>query len=178
MEVLRTIAFYTEGKDMPFVLIGGHAVNAHGFARQTGDINLLVRKSGKDHWHELLLRLGYKANQSDDRFARFSTETLAAWPIDLMFVDDQTFAKIFEDSADTEIGTAHVRLASSRHLAILKIHALKHYQEHRFLKDYGDLSALLRSKKTGITKEELKTLCEKYATIELYAKLINDVELT
>jgi hypothetical protein len=35
MEILRTISLYIEGRNMPFAVIGGHAVNAHGVSRQT-----------------------------------------------------------------------------------------------------------------------------------------------
>lgn len=35
MEILRTISLYTEGKNLPFLVIGGHAVNAYGIMRQT-----------------------------------------------------------------------------------------------------------------------------------------------
>lgn len=39
---------------MPFLLIGGQAVNAYGISRQTGDVDLLVQRSRKVRWEELL----------------------------------------------------------------------------------------------------------------------------
>lgn len=158
------------------MLIGGHAVNAYGISRQTGDVDLVAQRSVKEQWLALLKRLKYQVSQSDDRFARFRPETLAAWPIDLMFVDDQTFAKLLADSQVTKIGVATVRVVSARHLATLKIHALKHYQEHRHLKDYNDLVALLRLERTGISESELRALCERYASIDLFDKIKRELK--
>lgn len=174
MEVIRTISLYAGPKSVPFILIGGHAIHFYGLSRQTGDLDFLVRLSDREWWQELMERFRYKAGQSDDRFARFSPPELAMWPIDFMYVDDQTFDKIYKDSVDGVVGIAELKIISADHLVALKIHALKHYQEHRFVKDYNDLVWLLRSEKTGITEDELKTLCEKYASTELYDKIIAD----
>jgi hypothetical protein len=171
MEILRTISLYTEGKSLPFLVIGGHAVNAYGILRHTADLDLLVNINSKDKWHDLMLKLNYEAGQNDDRFARYRSKSLLNWPIDLMYVDSETFTKLYEASRELEYGEARAQTVSPRHLALLKIHALKHYQEHRYSKDYSDLETLLRSGKTEITDSELKELCERYATIALYEKL-------
>ena len=176
MEILRTISLYTDGKPMPFLVIGGHAVNAFGISRQTGDLDLLVQRSTKPDWLVLMSKLHYSKGQDDDRFARFKPDQLAGWPIDIMFVDDETFAKLFQASIETVMGAARVRIASARHLVILKIHALKYFQEHRFIKDYNDLIGLIKSGKTGLSQDDLSELCIKYASIDLFNRLINDLD--
>lgn len=168
MEILRTIALVAEDKQMPFLLIGGHAVNAYGLSRQTGDIDLLGRRSQRQMWLSLFERLHYSPQQNDDRFCRFRPESILTWPVDLMFVDDETFAKLNSDSAEILVGVANVRVVSARHLAILKIHALKYFQEDRYSKDLSDLRYLLRSGGTGITVEELRDICLKYADLQLF----------
>jgi hypothetical protein len=175
MEILRTIALYVEGKDMPFLVIGGHAVNSYGLSRQTGDLDLLVRERDRQAWIELMAKLHLKAGQSDDRFARFRPEVLTGWPIDLMFVDEETFAKMFDASAEVSFGPARAHVAAARHLVALKLHALKQGQEHRFAKDVGDIIGLLRSGRTGLTREELQAMCIRYATPEWFEKLKDDV---
>lgn len=171
MEILRTISFYTADKNLPFVVIGGHAVNAYGIMRQTSDIDLLVCRDSKDKWHDLMLKLNYEVGHNDDRFARYRAKSIANWPIDLMYVDAETFTKIYHSSKEIAFGEALARTVSARHLATLKIHALKHYQEHRYSKDFSDLDSLLRSGQTGITDIELKELCKRYASETLYEKL-------
>jgi hypothetical protein len=162
---------------MPFLLIGGHALNVHGISRQPGDINLVVPRANQGDWLALMQKLRYSVVQVDDRFGRFRPDSIAAWPIDLMLVDDKTFAKLQAASLPTELGAVTIPVVSARHLATLKIHALKHFHEHRFAKDYGDLVALLRSGKTGLSRSEIEMLCERYATRELFERLTKDVSL-
>ncbi|MFO0981026.1 MAG: nucleotidyl transferase AbiEii/AbiGii toxin family protein [Planctomycetota bacterium] len=175
MEILRTILFYCESKGLRFLIVGGHAANFHGISRQTGDLDLLVPRAQKHTWLELLERLRYVKIQDDDRFARFHGDRLAAWPIDLMFVDEETFAKLYREAHTTQLGVASgVRVVSARHLLVLKLHALKHYQEHRFVKDYQDVVALLRSGRAEVSRDDLRELCQQYATRELFERLERD----
>jgi len=171
VEILRSISLYVEDRGMPFLVIGGHAINSYGISRQTGDLDLLVRKSDKAAWEELMSKLEYLPGQNDERFARYRPQSLAAWPIDFMFVDDQTFARMLSQAVEAQFGPARARIPSARHLATLKIHALKHYHEHRFARDFSDLVSLLRSGKTGIKEEDLRELCLKYADLSLFEKL-------
>ena len=176
MEILRTISLYTEGRDMPFVVIGGHAVNAYGISRQTGDLDLVVQRNRKAQWLTLMEKLHYQKGQDDHRFARFRPDTLTAWPIDLMFVDDETFAKFLEQAEEKDFGPTVALVASARHLCTLKLHALKHYQQHRFAKDYADLIALVRGGLAGLSLADLEELCRRYATTELFERLKTDLE--
>ena len=171
MEILRTISIYAESNDKQFILIGGHAFNYHGLSRQTGDVDLIVKLTDSDWWKSALDRLKYTIGQTDDRFARFRPAELGEWPIDLMFVDDNTFRKLFESSVKGNVGVAEISIVSPRHLLTLKLHALKHYQESRYAKDYNDVLWLLRSAKVKITEDELAELCEKYANQDLFTKL-------
>ncbi len=177
MEILRTIVLYVEGKDMPFAVIGGHAVNAYGIARHTADLDLAARSSDRDAWFTLMGKLNYTVGQSDGQFAKFSPGSLAAWPIDFMFVDDDTLSKLLDDSVETTFGAARARVVSARHLATLKIHSLRHFQAHRYAKDLSDLVSLLRSGNTGLSDSDLKDLCVRYADVTLYERLKQELPL-
>jgi len=176
MEVLRSISLYVEDKDTPFVLIGGHAINYYGISRQTGDIDLLVRLSDKNKWNNIFLKLHYREIQNDTVFARYGAD-VSAWPIDLMYVDDSTFEKIYNDSEDGGVDVAEVKIISTEHLVLLKLHALKRFLPERFNKDYNDLISLLKTDKIKFSKTEFNELCLKYANSELYEKIIKEVEL-
>ena len=176
MEILRTIAFYTESHAMPFVVIGGHAINALGLSRHTGDLDLLVPLSTKGEWQALLARLRYTERQSDNFFSRFVPTEIAAWPIDLMYVDEATFKKLQGGAVLKDFGLVTVPVVAAKHLAILKLHAMKHFQEHRFAKDYGDLLFLLKHPEGRMTREELEANCLKYASPEVLSRLLADLK--
>lgn len=175
MEILRTISLYTDGKDMPFLLIGGHAVGVYGISRQTGDIDLLVQREKKSDWLTLMGKLNYSVDQNDENFARFKPDNIAAWPIDFMFVESATFQKLLSDSRQFDVGVAKVRVAAPLHIAMLKMHALKMYQEHRFVKDYNDLLQLLRLHGKHVSQDELRSLCLRYADLKLFERLQKDL---
>ncbi len=177
MEILRTIQAYAEAQGLRFLVIGGHAVNCFGLARQTGDIDLLVERDQSKKWRDLLLKLDYESEQNDSNFGRYRSTYLAAWPVDLMFVDTSTFEKMFAESAIFSIGVSKVRVVSARHLALLKIHALKTYQESRYLKDYNDLTGLLRGRKAVFEEDEFRQLCSRYATLDLFNKISEELKL-
>ena len=93
-----------------------------------------------------------------------------------MYVDDQTFAKLLSDSRVFSFGETEARVVSARHLAALKIHALKFDQAHRRAKDYGDSLALLRLPETTLTLLELEELCSRFAGAQLFRKLKEDLD--
>ncbi len=161
---------------MPFLLIGGHAVNVYGVQRQTGDIDLIVKSSQRKAWEDLFLKIRYQSDQSDSRFIRYRPDTIAAWPIDLMLVDDETFTKLYSESRVTDLGVIAVKVVSPQHLIALKLHALKVYQEHRYVKDYNDVIHLLRHACLQLRNEALRELCVRYADVALYEKLAKDLK--
>jgi len=175
MEILRTISLYSDGQGMPFLLIGGHAVNAYGVQRQTGDIDLIVKSSQRKEWEELFSKIRYQSDQSDCRFIRYRPDTIAAWPIDLMLVDDETFGKLYSDARTTDLGVVAVKVVSPKHLIMLKLHALKVYQQHRYAKDYNDVIQLLRHACPELRNEALRDLCVRYADVALHEKLEKDL---
>ena len=160
---------------MPSLLIGGHAVNVYGVQRQTGDIDLIVKSSQRKAWEDLFSKIRYQSDQSDSRFIRYRPDTIAAWPIDLMLVDDETFSKLYSESQLVDLGVIAVKVVSPQHLVTLKLHALKVYQEHRYAKDYNDVIQLLRHACPQLRNESLRELCIHYADIALYEKIAKDL---
>lgn len=175
MEILRTISLYSDAQGMLFLLIGDHAVNAYGVQRHTGDIDLIVKRSQRKAWEDLFSKIRYQSEQSDDRFIRYRPDTIAAWPIDLMLVDDETFNKLFTDARSIDLGVIAVKVASPQHLVTLKLHALKTYQEHRYAKDYNDVIYLLRHSCPQLRDDALRELCLRYADAALYDTLAKDL---
>jgi hypothetical protein len=121
-------------------------------------------------------RIHYTQSQFDDNFARFRPPDLIAWPLDFMFVDQETFTRLYSASETAVVGVAEVKVVSARHLFLLKLHAMRQQQDCRFSKNFGDAVALLRSGKTGIeNRHDLLALCTRYASRGIYDKL--EVEL-
>ena len=166
MEILSQILAISEPKGASFLVIGGHAINAHGYPRQTGDLDFLVSKEDREFWLGLMKDLKYKEIQSHEIFARFKPNSSANWPIDFMFVDQDIFQQLYSSSVSFDFGKCSVQIPSIEHLIALKLHALKQRQDHRESRDVLDVKELL--KLSSLSSEELRQLCEKYDRIDLY----------
>lgn len=53
---------------LPFLLIGGHAVVAHGFPRLTFDVDIVVPKSRGPEWKQRFEALGYRCFHENKGF--------------------------------------------------------------------------------------------------------------
>lgn len=169
MEILKNLKLKAESRRVSFIVIGGHAMNALGYSRQTGDLDLLVSNADKDFWISTISKYGYQQVQAHPVFARFKSVDIAAWPIDFMFVSPEVFSKLLDESSVKDFGDTAVLVPCIKHMIALKLHALKQRQAHRETKDLLDIQELLRME--SIEPEELRQLCEKYDRMDLYEQL-------
>jgi len=58
-ETLNTLAADLERVGIPYAVVGGMALNAHGYSRETIDVDVLLRPEGLEAFRERLVGLGY-----------------------------------------------------------------------------------------------------------------------
>src|SRR3954453_12328509 len=104
---------------LTFVVIGGHAVAAHGFARATEDLDLLTSKDQRDQWKSLLEGLGYSQFHDGLTFLQFKAPSANVWDVDVMFTNETTFAKIMAGSKLVQIAGVEARIPAVEHLLSL-----------------------------------------------------------
>jgi hypothetical protein len=172
MEILRSIKQYATARDKKFLVIGGHALNAHGISRTTGDLDLMVARVDAEFWEQLLETFKYTIFQRTSSFVQSKAPSISEWSIDLMLVDESTLSKALAEAMQYDHGGAVVPTASVAHLIAMKLHSLKANQPYRAHKDLGDLFQLLKIKALEVTSEEFKQICLKYATMETYERII------
>jgi hypothetical protein len=173
MEPLKILKEHADRSDKQFVIIGGHAMNAYGISRNTGDIDLLVPRDDKAWWHERINALGITCFQDSLVFARFKSEQIGIWPIDLMFTDASTFKRFYDSSIPAEILGCAVQVALNAHIVALKLHAMKSKPEHRYSKDIADVVSLMKYSEPKISLSVLEEMSNKYATREVFDDIVN-----
>ena len=171
MKFFETIDTETRKHNLQFLVIGGLAVNLHGYSRDTADLELLICAGQRKQWLDLFSNLGYTIYKDGGNFLQLSSQTLAAWPVDLMLVRENTFAPMFTASREVELYGAPSRIPSLEHLIVLKLHALKNTRLDRFLKDFLDVENLIRINRLDMKSENIRHLFAKYGTLELYDKV-------
>lgn len=170
MSNVADLARNARDRDLPFLLIGGYAVNIHGYSRVTNDLDVLIRRAQLDQWTELLNEAGYKLVHEGQTFVQFESSEPAT-PVDLMLVNDQTFEKLQARVHSLEEEGTTIPFVCVQHLIALKIHVLKQDLEHRRMKDFLDVVELVRANKIDLQSTEMREIFERYGSEDLYRRI-------
>lgn len=155
-----------------FLVIGGHAVITHGFQRGTEDADVLVSKTDRAAWIELVSSLGYQLIRDADTFLQFESSAPSQWDLDLMMVPADVFERLLASAKPAMLEGAPVIVPSLEHLLALKVHAMKNSKGLRVLKDMTDVAQLLSVNRIDPNSAWLRALFEKHGDVELYERVI------
>ncbi|MEQ1860625.1 MAG: hypothetical protein ABMA13_11880 [Chthoniobacteraceae bacterium] len=158
--------------NLPFLLIGGHAVIAYGYPRQTRDLDLLVHENDRRRWDELITSFGFKQYQVARVFHMYHPIDRTLPPVDLMLVNAQTFGKLSAGAIEKTVLDCTVRVPSLAHLIALKLHALSSGAEHRHELDMGDVITLVQLNHVDLASPEYGEIVDRYANPAVRAELI------
>ena len=56
---LRSLVEHLRRESIPYAIVGGMALNIHGYRRETTDVDILLTKEGLERFHERLVGRGY-----------------------------------------------------------------------------------------------------------------------
>lgn len=163
MKILATITERAAAEGLPFLVIGGNAVNVYGYDRKTMDLDLLVREDDRRAWDGLITSLGYRAHQIARVFHMYNPVAGGLPPVDLMLVDSSTFSKLFAAPHSGVLENQPVSVPALPHLIALKLHALRHGHPERQFRDLGDVVQLVRANQVNLASPEYQEILQKYA---------------
>lgn len=155
-----------------FLVIGGHAVVAHGVQRGTEDADLLVCKEDRARWEALVDGLGYGLFHDGGTFLQYEPRDSLEWSLDLMLVSSETFGRLVDAARPAPIEGAVVLVPSLEHLLALKVHALNHSKGLRVLKDLTDVAELLAVNRVDPNAPWVRALFEKHGNLDLHERVI------
>jgi len=169
-----TRAAQADGRE--FILIGGHAVNARGYERTTLDFDFLIPGADLPAWKKILSGLGYHPIHETKAFAQFEPVGGGGFRLDLMLVDDATFAKLLAGSEVRSYGDCEIRVAGVLHLIALKLHATRTWDRAVQGKDYHDILNLIRVNRIDTGAPEFQAILNRYATPSIRERLLSDLK--
>jgi hypothetical protein len=172
MVILQRVAEHARRRHLAFVIVGGHALNAWGVSRQTGDLDLLIPERWRPLWKEVLGDLGYPPPREGASFVQYAAPTYGDWPVDLLVVEDDTYDRIHVAASPKKFGEAECLVASPDHLLAMKFHALRYVGGEVALKYLADAHALIRRTGRELTDPSIQGLCLKYGSQAIYAQLV------
>jgi len=170
-ETLRRIIEAAEARNLPFLLIGGHAVILIGFARNTIDIDLLIPTFRRSAWLDLMRELGFRFYHGTEAFAQFEPEDKGVTSVDLMFVDDHTWSSLSEAPITKTLAGHDVRLPRPEHLVALKLHAAKGPDRSKPETDWEDIRQIVHICGLNIGDAEFRALVLHYGGEEAVRRI-------
>ena len=176
-ETFKTAAGALEESGVRFLLGGGFAVNVHGFERGTKDIDLLVSEMDRDRANDALLGVGFTALRSVDIVTRYQPPSGILLVVDILPLDPKTFDAMWADGLDRHMAGSKVRVVGIDHLLAMKLHAMKHDNMVRGLKDLLDIAALARANNLAPDSDRLRDLCLQFGSqsiLESVRKALQD----
>jgi predicted nucleotidyltransferase len=168
---LKEIAKAASDAGVPFLVIGGYAVLAHGYVRTTEDLDLLISREERTRWIKLLDGFGMSIHNDAGTFLQFIPRDDSTMKVDLMFVGKENYEQLSQAGSEELIEGARVRVVSLLHLVALKCHAIQNSKTLRRLKDMDDLIQLILINKLDLNEPELRATILKHGNPELYEKL-------
>ena len=126
----------------PFLIVGGHALAAHGVVRQTIDVDCLIAAGDAAALNEVLRSAGYSESSRTENFVRYRHLLPRYAEIDVLLVDLSTLEELLNASRPLKRGKNEFRVPALPHLIALKLHAIRNNPE-REARDFGDIAELL-----------------------------------
>lgn len=155
-----------EREGIPLLLAGGWAVCHHGYSRFTNDIDWICPRTHEIRAIKVMESLGFKIvfQAMATRFRH--PEHFDLVPVDLLWVNDETFQKLAV--TDQRTGRhGNIPVISLESLLAMKLHALRDDAERKG-RDMLDIRSLLGENPHVISDEQLRALCERFASPETY----------
>ena len=174
--IFETAARAAQAANREFILIGGHAVNAHGYERTTLDFDFLVPSADLPAWKAVMSGLDYRPIHETKAFAQFEPVDGDGFRIDLMLVDAPTFVKLMAGSEVRAYGGCEIRVAGVLHLIALKLHATRTWDRAVQGKDFYDILNLIRINRIAIDSPDFQTILNRYATPSIKERLLSDLK--
>lgn len=161
---------------IPFVMVGGLAINAYGVSRQTGDADFMIEDAALETVSNGLIGEGFEAFRQTEVCARFRHTAGAYLDIDLLLVNRETLEKVLATSQPYAVHGLELRVPSAKVLVAMKLHAIKHGGFYRELKDMPDVVGIVKHEGIKVADPDFKAWVLQYGDERLYADLVRYAE--
>jgi predicted nucleotidyltransferase len=167
---IQEVVARTREAGVPFLVIGGYAVLAHGYVRMTDDLDLIAQRGQREFLERMFVSMGMSVNNDATTFLQFDPKSDGDMKVDLMFVSEEVFVQLAAVAIESEVEGVRVKVVGLPHLIALKCHALQNSKSLRRLKDMDDLIQLILINQLDLNEPELRATILKHGNAEIYEK--------
>lgn len=158
-------------RGLPSLLIGANAVVLLGHIRNTIDLDLLVPEASRSRWLDLMRELGYRFFHGTEAFAQFEPRDNTGAPVDLMFVEQETWEKLADGAIEMRLGRERVFLPRPEYLVALKLHAATSPTRSKPQVDWEDIRQVVRIARLDPAEESFRALILRYGGKDALTKI-------
>jgi len=157
--VLAEVSRFLREQHARFALAGAVALNAHGMARATVDLDLVVEERVKPALLRFMASLGYEQLKVTEGYSNHLHAEASLGRLDFIYLDPHTADLLFGRARLARpLGDLDVLVPSPEHLAAMKVQAIKNNPSRKF-KEMADIQFLLGL--PGVDEAEIKRYFEK-----------------
>lgn len=159
---VTTILHAAHERGLSSLLIGGNAIILLGYVRNTVDLDLLLPAGERSRWLDLLRELGYRFFHGVEAFAQFEPPEPDGVPVDLMFVERETWEKLIAGAREAMLADQPVLLPRPEYLVALKLHAASSATRAKPEVDWEDIRQIVRICALDPTEPAFRELILRY----------------
>jgi len=178
MTSLRTImeiaARQLPAEGVDCILIGGFAVNWHGYTRNTLDVDFMVVAEQLDAVRRIMTQAGFTNIAIQENVAFFSAPD-SPLRVDFLRVDRNTMDRLLANAMTANVHGSDVKVPALRDLSGRKIFALSQDIPRRIGKDLPDIAYLSALHNLDL-ESDIRPLCDRFGGPEVYALIRGQVE--
>ena len=149
---LRELSVVLEQARIPFALIGGFAVNAHGFVRATHDLDVMVVGEQADSLHSVVTNLGYEVL---DRRPDIASYVRGPLRLDVLYARRPISRDLLARARSTTAGDIRLSVIPLEGLIGLKIQAF--HDDPRRIRDLDDIIQLVKINSDKLNLDEVRS---------------------
>ena len=161
-----------EGVDC--LLIGGFAVNYHGYTRNTLDVDFMIIAEQLDTVRQIMTQAGLINVVIEENVAFFSAPD-SPLRVDFLRVDENTMHELLARAVQARVHGCEFKVPSVRDLIAMKIFALSRDIPRRMGKDLPDIAYLSVLHNMDL-ESDIRPLCNRFGSLETYELIRGQVE--
>ena len=148
------------------LLIGGFAVNYHGYTRNTLDVDFMIVTEQLDVVRPIMMRAGF-TNVSIENHVAFFNAPGSPLRVDFLRVDKDTMRTLLVNAVCIHMHGCEVKVPSLKDLLAMKIFSLSQDGARRMCKDLPDIAYLSVLHNLDLDSD-VRPLCDRFGTPETY----------
>ena len=156
------------------ILIGGWAVNYHGYTRNTLDVDFMIVSERLEAVKPIMMQAGFTNIVIDENAVFFSTPG-SPLRVDFLRVNEDTMRKLLANAVAVNIHGYDIKVPALKDLLAMKIFALSQDFARRMGKDLADIAYLSVLHNLNL-ESDIRPLCNQFGSPKTFELIRGQVE--